>query len=124
MAAQPKVTHTNAVATDQSKAPLITNDLRLQLLKEGRCFRCQQKGHRAAQCRIYPKSTTVTVREISQVSDQPVTTTVSTSNNPFLQSTSYNAPKPDPVTHIRKLMAELPAKTFEELFDTLENEGF
>ena len=54
----------------------------------------------------------------------PVTTTVSTSNNPFLQSTSYNAPKPDPVTHIRKLMAELPAKTFEELFDTLENEGF
>ena len=43
---------------------------------------------------------------------------------PFLQSTSYNAPKPDPVTHIRKLMAELPAKTFEELFDTLENEGF
>ena len=115
----------NAVNT-QTRPGTITPEQRQQLLKEGRCFRCKQQGHIARGCPIYPNNSQLKVREIQTELTYPEPPTIAriqtSENNPFRQEPPPASP--DAITNIRKLITELPVSQFDQLFDTLETEGF
>ena len=126
----------NAVQTSpENRSPTLTPELRQKLSAENRCFKCRIKGHYARNCRTNPFSNSNNpfnnyprnngnAREIraTYTSNSNTSTIQPTNNNPFQQTNS--TPDKDPVTSIRKLMADLPVSQFEQLFDSLETEGF
>lgn len=126
----------NAVQTGpENRSPTLTPELRQKLSAENRCFKCRIKGHYARNCRTNPFSNTNNpfnnyprnngnAREIrsTYTSNSNTSAIQPNNNNPFQQMNS--TPDKDSVTNIRKLMADLPVSQFEQLFDSLETEGF
>ena len=93
----------------QSKGDIKLNKLtpeeRTRLLKEGRCFRCREKGHNAVNCSGGQQAP----RQIRTTDTAPVATTSTTA-----------APAPDTMTQLRALLAGLTKEQKESLL----GEGF
>ena len=93
----------------QSKGDIKLNKLtpeeRTRLLKEGRCFRCREKGHNAVNCSGGQQAS----RQIRTTDTAPVATT-----------STAAALAPDTVTQIRALLAGLTKEQKESLL----GEGF
>ena len=83
-------------ATGQTNFKKLTPEERVQLTKEGRCFRCRLQGHMARDC---PKN----LNRNSNVNTREATTNNKNANSPSTTTTSTNSTKLTRAQQIRAL---------------------
>ena len=103
----------------------LTPEERERCIKEGRCFRCREKGHNSANC----PGPTNTSRNIRAADTTPETTP---DPKPEKETSEDKPPKEEAspmgptelATHIRRLMAGMNQESKDQFFAEMEKEGF
>ena len=103
----------------------LTPEERERCIKEGRCFRCREKGHNSANC-PGPTNTSRNIRAADTTPETPP------DPKPEKETSEDKPPKEEAnpmgptelATHIRRLMAGMNQESKDQFFAEMEKEGF
>lgn len=119
--------NTSGASSNNKYPPKLTDEVKEQLKKEGRCFRCREKGHLSAHCPVFLRTATpFTPRATPGPSVRaaaPVTTTTGTEPSTSVPADTVKEAS-DLFTKIRSLSGEQRGKMASYLKDIMADADF